>query len=66
MPWSVILLTAGEFIVVLTRVQVNSKDDEIAQMATDYSPVEIAYFKAVVSSSYRNFGAILPIVFFYR
>ncbi|KAG2041744.1 Nse1 non-SMC component of SMC5-6 complex-domain-containing protein [Suillus americanus] len=27
---------------------VNSKDDEIAQMATDYSPVEIAYFKAVV------------------
>ncbi|KAJ8597946.1 hypothetical protein M405DRAFT_848439 [Rhizopogon salebrosus TDB-379] len=27
---------------------VNSKDDEIAQMATDYTPVEIAYFKAVV------------------
>lgn len=27
---------------------VNRKDDEIAQMATDYTPVEIAYFKAVV------------------
>ncbi|KIJ68967.1 hypothetical protein HYDPIDRAFT_122903 [Hydnomerulius pinastri MD-312] len=27
---------------------VNTKDDEIAQMATDYTPAEIAYFKAVV------------------
>ncbi|KAG0705886.1 Nse1 non-SMC component of SMC5-6 complex-domain-containing protein [Suillus ampliporus] len=27
---------------------VNSKDDEIAQMATDYAPVDIAYFRAVV------------------
>ncbi|KAI9571235.1 Nse1 non-SMC component of SMC5-6 complex-domain-containing protein [Boletus coccyginus] len=27
---------------------VNTKDDEIAQMATDYTPLEIAYFKAVV------------------
>ncbi|KAG9318781.1 Nse1 non-SMC component of SMC5-6 complex-domain-containing protein [Chiua virens] len=27
---------------------VNTKDDEVAQMATDYTPLEIAYFKAVV------------------
>ncbi|KAG1768322.1 hypothetical protein EDD22DRAFT_977870 [Suillus occidentalis] len=27
---------------------VNRKDDEIAHMATDYTPIEIAYFKAVV------------------
>ncbi|KAF8844590.1 hypothetical protein BDN67DRAFT_943421 [Paxillus ammoniavirescens] len=27
---------------------VNTKDDEVAQMATDYTPAEIAYFKAVV------------------
>ncbi|OBZ75530.1 Non-structural maintenance of chromosomes element 1 [Grifola frondosa] len=27
---------------------VNRKDDDVAQMATDYSPIEIAYFKAVV------------------
>lgn len=29
-------------------IKVNTKDDEIAQMATDYTPLEIAYFKAVV------------------
>lgn len=27
-------------------------------MATDYSPVEITYFKAVVSCAYRHFGVI--------
>ncbi|KAH0827088.1 Nse1 non-SMC component of SMC5-6 complex-domain-containing protein [Lanmaoa asiatica] len=27
---------------------VNTKDDEIAQIATEYTPLEIAYFKAVV------------------
>jgi hypothetical protein len=29
--------------------QVNRRGDDIAQMATDYSAVEIAYFKAIVS-----------------
>ncbi|KAH7923864.1 hypothetical protein BV22DRAFT_1067934 [Leucogyrophana mollusca] len=27
---------------------VNRRDDEIAQLATDYTPVEIAYFKAII------------------
>ena len=31
-------------------LQVNRKGDEIAQMATEYSALEIAYFKAVVRS----------------
>ncbi|KAI0318634.1 Nse1 non-SMC component of SMC5-6 complex-domain-containing protein [Amylostereum chailletii] len=30
------------------RALVNRKDDEIAQIATDFTPVEIAYFKALV------------------
>ena len=30
------------------HTQVNRKGDEIAQIATDYSALEIAYFKAVV------------------
>lgn len=29
--------------------QVNTRGDEIAQMATDYTPTEIAYFKSIVS-----------------
>lgn len=29
-------------------IQVNRKGDEIAQMATDYTPAEIVYFKALV------------------
>lgn len=32
--------------------QVNRKGDDVAQMATDYSALEIAYFKAVVSTSF--------------
>ena len=35
----------------LTRrhvLEVNRKGDAIAQAATDYSPAEIAYFKAIV------------------
>jgi non-structural maintenance of chromosomes element 1 len=28
--------------------QVNTKDDELAQMATDYTPAEIAFFRAIV------------------
>ena len=31
-------------------LQVNRKGDHIAQMATDYTPAEIAYFKAIVRS----------------
>lgn len=30
--------------------QINRKGDPIAQMATDYSPPEIAFFKAIVMS----------------
>ena len=33
-------------------MQVNRKGDEIAQMATEYSALEIAYFKAVVRLSF--------------
>jgi non-structural maintenance of chromosomes element 1 len=32
----------------LSSYKVNTKEDELAQVATDYSPVEIAYFKALV------------------
>jgi len=32
--------------------QVNAKDDEIAQIATDYTPAEIAFFKLVVRRRY--------------
>ena len=32
-------------------MQVNRKGDEVAQMATDYSALEIAYFKAVARLS---------------
>jgi len=32
----------------VSNLQVNRKGDEIAQMATDYSAVEIAFFKAIV------------------
>jgi hypothetical protein len=35
----------------LTPQQVNRKGDEIAQVATDYTPAEIAFFKAVACSS---------------
>lgn len=31
-----------------TLLQVNLKGDAIAQMATEYTPTEIAYFKAIV------------------
>jgi len=49
MHWSVPLgrMTAKT----LTRrhlLEVNRKGDAIAQVATDYSPAEIAYFKAIV------------------
>lgn len=30
------------------NLQVNRKGDEVAQMATDYNAVEIAFFKAIV------------------
>lgn len=31
-------------------MQVNTVDGEIAQIATEYSPVEIAYFKQIVET----------------
>jgi hypothetical protein len=34
-------------------LKVNTKDDEIAQMATEYTPLEITYFKAVVRDLLR-------------
>lgn len=33
-----------------TVLQLNRKGDDVAQLATNYTPVEIAYFKAVVSN----------------
>lgn len=38
----------------ISRLQVNRKGDEIAQLATDYGPAEIAFFKAIVS--YEKFS----------
>lgn len=32
----------------LITIQVNAKDDQVAQLATDYTAGEIAYFKAIV------------------
>lgn len=31
-----------------TRLQVNRRDDEIARIASDYTPLEISYFRALV------------------
>jgi hypothetical protein len=33
--------------------QVNAKSDEISQLATDYNPTEMAYFKALVGPYVR-------------
>ena len=33
-----------------TPFQVNKRGDEVAQLASDYNPAEIAFFKGVVSS----------------
>lgn len=35
----------------------NRKGDEVAQMATEYSALEIAYFKAVVGLSFDCLSA---------
>jgi hypothetical protein len=39
-------------------IQVNRKGDEIAQMATDYTPNEIAFFKAIVCIANATFHSL--------
>jgi hypothetical protein len=41
-------LHSGKILNLHDLSQVNRKGDEIAQLATEYSPAEIAYFKAIV------------------
>ena len=42
----------------LYNLQVNLKGDEIAQLATDYAPLEIAFFKAIVGHKLRIHSSI--------